>query len=389
MRIGRMLKDPKLKKMFDERLKGGVTSSDKLSIVFSHNPRDIATMSTNRGWTSCADLAKGGPAAEQLHEKVQAGGMVAYLINSNDKNIERPIARIAIRRFLSISDGSFILLPEWTCYGAKVDEFEDTVEAILNKSNEQTSKDTLGIFKDAEGGYSDTFSDYADRFGEVTGLEQILDKVYRQKDWLALKDVLDRSLEHDIEELGVDGIEARTLYDLIEDAIDNNKQEPLQYLLEYMKFASQKSFINTYDYWYDEIDVSSVIEKHNVDMLKFLLNEYWSTMFSFDHLLDAMDNYVYGFRSSSKEEPEFSDEWNEMIYELLNDYDFEQYADLEYRIGRDLDEDQLETIKKYLVKIHKKRDEGFEYKENFDKIYEYLDDEDKQSVDEALGSSKG
>lgn len=157
IKIGKLLKDsPRLKKKFDERMKGQKIKQNKLSMVFTYNPRDIATMSTGRGWTSCADLGEGGVAAEQIPNKIKFGGMVVYLINQRDKEIKHPIARIAIRRFIDKDNGSFILLPEKICYGAAVEGFEEQVRQVLEDNNKTTTKTKMAIVKDAEGGYSDT-----------------------------------------------------------------------------------------------------------------------------------------------------------------------------------------------------------------------------------------
>jgi hypothetical protein len=184
MRIGRMLKDASLKKKFDERLKGKVKKSDDLVVVFTYDPKDIALMSTGRGWTSCANLSdwvdNKGLAAGQIKNKIQYGGMVAYLTSKDDKNIESPAGRIAIRRLMDKDDGSFILLPEKACYGARSKEFTKTVKDVLIKNNKETADEEFGIFRDAEGGYSDTF-DSDDPALSVKGKFVDFDKFVTQK----------------------------------------------------------------------------------------------------------------------------------------------------------------------------------------------------------------
>lgn len=51
-------------------------------------------------------------------KQVQYGGMCAYLIKKEDKEIKEPIARIAIKRFISTNskDDSFIFAPEKVIY---------------------------------------------------------------------------------------------------------------------------------------------------------------------------------------------------------------------------------------------------------------------------------
>jgi hypothetical protein len=169
IKIGKLISsDARLKKIFDERLSGKLKTSNNLQVVFTYNPEDIIKMSTGRGWTSCADLNKVGigeqetPAAHQIPSKIQYGGMVAYLIFSNDKEIKNPIARIAIRRFINDEDGTFALLPEKKCYGSSNKTFSSFVSDKLDENNKITINEKYGIYNDAEDGYSDSFDLYHD-----------------------------------------------------------------------------------------------------------------------------------------------------------------------------------------------------------------------------------
>lgn len=74
-------------------------------------------MSTDRNWTSCMNLDSGIHKTTAL-KQVQYGGMCAYLIKKEDKNIQEPIARIAIKRFISTDnkDDAFIFAPEKVIY---------------------------------------------------------------------------------------------------------------------------------------------------------------------------------------------------------------------------------------------------------------------------------
>ena len=105
IKIGKILQrlnQTNLLKQFNERL--GTSKKDIQNINFelciTHNPYDIAGMSTDRNWTSCMNLDNGAYKDTPLLQ-VQYGGMVAYLISTDDKNITRPFARIAIKRFIS------------------------------------------------------------------------------------------------------------------------------------------------------------------------------------------------------------------------------------------------------------------------------------------------
>jgi signal recognition particle subunit SEC65 len=67
--------------------------SDKL-IVISQDPHDIAKMSTGRNWNSCMNLDRGGGKEDEVFCEVEEGGLIAYLISKDDKDIESPYARI-------------------------------------------------------------------------------------------------------------------------------------------------------------------------------------------------------------------------------------------------------------------------------------------------------
>jgi hypothetical protein len=104
---------------FEKDPQRGAVNSGQMSIVISQNPHDIATCSHNRGWTSCYDLEVDPDVSDLqtenadhplmqsyepidnshvLEEEIQRGTIIAYLIRSNDKEIENPLARVLIDR---------------------------------------------------------------------------------------------------------------------------------------------------------------------------------------------------------------------------------------------------------------------------------------------------
>ena len=167
IKIGKILdklNKHELLKQFNERL--GTSKKDIQNIQFeicvTHNPYDIAGMSTDRNWTSCMDLNDGLYKDTPLLQ-VMYGGMVAYLISSEDKNIEKPFARIAIKRFiLSYRDQTkFVFAAENRIYGdvdlANELNFQKKLVEILNKSNKLTA-DSYGLYIRSDGNsYSDTY----------------------------------------------------------------------------------------------------------------------------------------------------------------------------------------------------------------------------------------
>lgn len=174
IKIGKILQklnQHNLLKQFNERL--GTSKKDIQNIQFefciTHNPYDIAGMSTDRNWTSCMELDNGEYKDTPLYQ-VQYGGMVAYLISAEDKNIEKPFARIAIKRFIpedydeDEASSKFIFLAENRIYGDVdlADEltFQEELIKILEKSNSLTSDNEFDDYiRDDEDSYSDTYSD--------------------------------------------------------------------------------------------------------------------------------------------------------------------------------------------------------------------------------------
>jgi hypothetical protein len=100
----------------------GSEVSERLMVVISMNPHDIAKMSTNRKWTSCMDLSKpGGGRSRDVYEEVKEGGLVAYLTKKDDTEVEDPIARLLIRRYENKEKIS-LAVPENRVYGETRDD---------------------------------------------------------------------------------------------------------------------------------------------------------------------------------------------------------------------------------------------------------------------------
>ena len=103
-----------LKKKVDERLGTSRKEQVECLVCITHNPYDVAGMSTDRNWSSCMELEEGLYKETPL-KQVQYGGMCAYLIEKDDKQINKPIARIAIKRLVGDND-SFVFLNENKIY---------------------------------------------------------------------------------------------------------------------------------------------------------------------------------------------------------------------------------------------------------------------------------
>lgn len=101
-------------------------------IVFSKHAYDIAGMSTNRGWSSCMNLFQ-GVNHHYLQHDVSDGTMIAYLVKNDDLNIERPVARVAIKPYVNANDESNVFYqPEDKAYGTPPLTFLEVLNKIIN-----------------------------------------------------------------------------------------------------------------------------------------------------------------------------------------------------------------------------------------------------------------
>jgi hypothetical protein len=111
-------------------------SSDEKLIVFSYHPYDIAGMTTGRDWTSCMDVIGGGSNRHYVYVDIAKGTCIAYVINKEDTNIQKPLARILIKPYLNVKDKKDTLLyPEEKVYGQIPNEgkFISFVDGTMEK----------------------------------------------------------------------------------------------------------------------------------------------------------------------------------------------------------------------------------------------------------------
>lgn len=144
-----------LLKLYDETPEVRLSRENKTNtfyIVFSKHAYDVAGMSTNRGWTSCMNLYQ-GINAHYIQHDVKSGTMVAYLVKNDDLNIERPVARVAIKPFVNIDDESNVFYEaEERVYGTAPLTFLEVLNKIINDA--QSGK--TGRFKLVDTLYCDS-----------------------------------------------------------------------------------------------------------------------------------------------------------------------------------------------------------------------------------------
>jgi len=171
--IGKILNrlgDQELMKLYisDEKRKSITSTEDQeLYVVISRHPYDIAGSDTDRDWTNCMTIGtdksnrltnlldklkeldkdsegykslkdkinnykKNGENVKYLTHEIKEGSIISYLIKKTDKNINKPLAVLNIKPFIS-EKGDTILSSCNRMYGIERIEFKSVVNNILNK----------------------------------------------------------------------------------------------------------------------------------------------------------------------------------------------------------------------------------------------------------------
>ncbi len=110
IRISKLLaKNSELLKEFTlDDTRANIRSGSEFMIVLTSNYEDVAGMSYCRDWTSCVDLM-GGTNRYNLQSEIQQGTIIAYLIKSDDLEIEKPLGRVAIKPYESNRDKNEVI----------------------------------------------------------------------------------------------------------------------------------------------------------------------------------------------------------------------------------------------------------------------------------------
>ena len=167
-----------LLKLYDESPEVKLARENKtitFYIVFSKHAYDVAGMSTNRGWSSCMNLYQ-GPNAQYIQHDVEDGTMVAYLVKNDDLNIERPVARVAIKPFVNTNDESNVFYePEDRVYGTPPLTFLEVLTKIINDAQPGKS----GRFKMVDTLYCDSKREVV-KYG-TANIEQLVANIIKNK----------------------------------------------------------------------------------------------------------------------------------------------------------------------------------------------------------------
>lgn len=136
IKIGKLLQRlgrEDLLKVYSDSKQNTLKNVDDLQVVICRHPYDVIGMSTDRGWSTCIDLKDkryGGEHLNSLKSMILNGCLVAYLIRKSDRNINKPISRIVIKK------GYSGLNPDFHVYGTNIPEFREFLVEWTEKFNE-------------------------------------------------------------------------------------------------------------------------------------------------------------------------------------------------------------------------------------------------------------
>jgi len=138
-----------LKSQMDRDPERSLSKHSSKKIVISRHGIDIGGASTGRSWTSCMSIY-GNVNGTYIASMIEAGSLVAYLIDPADLNINKPLARIKINPFISRKDPSkFLMYPDIATYGNfKDDSFMKFVENWCMELNKTLNPDEGDYFLD-------------------------------------------------------------------------------------------------------------------------------------------------------------------------------------------------------------------------------------------------
>lgn len=103
MRLGRLLNKSGDEGLFQKWDQHCGHKTEKLMMVISRRPEDIARASTGRHWTSC--MNEYGDFPERIEDDISQGSIVAYLVSESDPEIMRPLSRRLIKPYHGEVDG--------------------------------------------------------------------------------------------------------------------------------------------------------------------------------------------------------------------------------------------------------------------------------------------
>lgn len=118
-------------------------TGEDLYVVISRHPYDIGGMSQGRDWQDTSCMRFDGMNAKYINCDIENGALIAYLIKSNDRNIEHPLSRMRLIPLVNEENSDDIIYTSGTIFGTRIQEFKSVVEDWLSKKTGGKAKDKI------------------------------------------------------------------------------------------------------------------------------------------------------------------------------------------------------------------------------------------------------
>ncbi len=162
MRLGRLLNKNGEEGLFKQWDKRCSQKTEKLMMVVSRRPEDIARASTGRHWTSC--MNEYGDFPERIEDDISQGSIVAYLVSESDPEIMRPLSRHLIKPYHGGKDGTQTAMYPDNAYGIEHEAFDAAAHKLCR---DYFNNGLQGNFQLDEHLYQDGITGFTIENGEV------------------------------------------------------------------------------------------------------------------------------------------------------------------------------------------------------------------------------
>jgi len=279
---------------------------DQKKVVISRHGIDLAGQSTGRDWTSCKSL-NGGMNKRYVWTEIEKGSLVAYLIEADDLNIQKPIARSLIGVFVNPGDKSdFVLYPDTNIYGNYTkSDFLDFVKNWCDENNSKVSKNYSGIYKLSPKCYADDRSDVSALGGNLDLFNFL--EIYKNEN--ILRTTINKNSNFNANEI-------KNLISFIGENLEKVGKDNLNNFIKKVKnFCDEKTFASVVNMNTNE-KILEDLEKYTSIFIKYLINiDDLGSSFESPDKVKIIRNFFLRYIGKSEDLQEAT----KKLEELLND----------------------------------------------------------------------
>jgi hypothetical protein len=330
-------------------------------IVFTKDKYDIATMSTDRRWGSCMDILSVGEHTHHVKSDIKEGTFVAYIIESTDTNIEKPLGRISIKPYIrvdkdrevsdSIESGDEVVnYAEYKTYGnipGGKEKFIDFVDDIMQKVQKISGEyKRLGcLYSDSDRhGFTDRTVSNKKADSAIEKGEKLPEKIFKN---------LGREYKEKYIDSRLNNNNFLSNYEF-ELATDKQKKKSLDIMIENGISLSENYFEIATDKQKQESINIKLNNNESLYYFEFGEATYQQKKKSIDIILDeesVMDDYVFAFATEEQQEKYINIIINDENYFPLTKEQFEEATEEQKKKYIDKKLDKGQSLRKHELEV--------------------------------------